>query len=76
MPEDELVPADERLTTPFEDWCESVGLHPEQPGAWELYSQVTSAPVAPEESDPEPSDPEPSTPEPSAPGPGVDRSAP
>jgi hypothetical protein len=25
------------LTTPFEDWCSAGGIHPESPGAWELY---------------------------------------
>jgi hypothetical protein len=33
--------ATERLTTPFEDWCERHGVHPEESGAWELYSFVT-----------------------------------
>ena len=27
------------LTTPFEDWCDAVGTHPEHPGAWTLYER-------------------------------------
>lgn len=29
---------EERLTTPFEDWCEATGTHPEAPGAWEDFT--------------------------------------
>lgn len=31
-----------RLTTPFEDWCERHGVRPEESGAWELYSFLSS----------------------------------
>ena len=34
-----------RLTTPFEDWCESSGVHPEAPLAWERF-QATLDPRA------------------------------
>ena len=27
----------ERMTSPFEDWCESQGIHPDAFGAWESY---------------------------------------
>lgn len=27
------------LTTPFEDWCEATGTHPEAFGAWELFTE-------------------------------------
>lgn len=30
---------DDTFASPFELWCEAKGLHPEQPGAWELYLQ-------------------------------------
>ena len=33
------------LTTPFEDWCESSGVHPEAPFAWERF-QATLDPRA------------------------------
>ena len=33
----EPVAAGDWLTTPFEDWCEGHGVHPEERGAWELY---------------------------------------
>ncbi|MCW2842129.1 MAG: hypothetical protein JWN22_45 [Nocardioides sp.] len=28
------------LSTPFERWCESVGLHPEAFGAWESFQRL------------------------------------
>jgi hypothetical protein len=34
-------PVAERLTTPFEDWCERHGVRPEESGAWALYEFVT-----------------------------------
>jgi hypothetical protein len=30
------------LTTPFEDWCEAHGLHPEDRGAWDLYEFLST----------------------------------
>lgn len=33
-----FVPGSERLSTPFEDWCDAVGVHPEAFGAWEGFS--------------------------------------
>lgn len=27
------------LTTPFEDWCDLVGTHPEDPDAWTFYAR-------------------------------------
>jgi hypothetical protein len=33
----ESLLAGHRLTTPFEHWCESHGVHPAERGAWELY---------------------------------------
>ena len=32
--------ADPPLTTPFEDWCEREGVHPEAPGAWEFFERT------------------------------------
>lgn len=32
-----FVPGTESLTTPFEDWCEAAGIHPEAVGAWEHF---------------------------------------
>ena len=34
---------EESLTTPFEDWCEATGTHPEALGAWERFTQRASA---------------------------------
>lgn len=34
----------DRLTTPFEDWCAAVGVHPEAPGAWEYFAQLSAHP--------------------------------
>ncbi|MFC4787233.1 hypothetical protein ACT8ZV_22340 [Nocardioides sp. MAHUQ-72] len=33
----------EPLTTPFEDWCTSQGIHPEKFGAWESYQAISTA---------------------------------
>ncbi|GCD90682.1 hypothetical protein [Nocardioides sp. LS1] len=33
------------LTTPFEDWCESQGIHPEAFGAWEGFEAHRSSPT-------------------------------
>jgi hypothetical protein len=32
----------ERMTSPFEDWCESQGIHPDTFGAWEAYEATTA----------------------------------
>ena len=29
---------DDGVTTPFEEWCDQSGLHPEALGAWECFS--------------------------------------
>ena len=29
---------DRALATPFETWCEAVGIHPDDPDAWTYYS--------------------------------------
>lgn len=35
---DDLADPDvEPLTTPFEEWCAGVDVHPDSPGAWERY---------------------------------------
>jgi hypothetical protein len=34
-------PAPLTLTTPFEDWCDAVGTHPEHPDAWSFYELST-----------------------------------
>lgn len=36
---------DDRLTTPFEDWCEARGVHPENPTAWHHYTWATARPA-------------------------------
>ena len=33
----------ERMTSPFEDWCESQGIHPDAFGAWESYEATVAA---------------------------------
>jgi hypothetical protein len=33
----------ESLTTPFEEWCASMDLHPEDSRAWPLYEQSIGA---------------------------------
>lgn len=43
-----LIPGSERVTTPFEDWCDSVGVHPEVFGAWEEFCRLTAATSTPE----------------------------
>ena len=46
-----MAPTDPRhdeschLSTPFEDWCELVGTHPEAFGAWERYETQVLAVV-------------------------------
>jgi hypothetical protein len=37
--------APEALTSHFEDWCESQGIHPEAFGAWESYEATAAAPA-------------------------------
>ncbi len=42
---------DSGLNTPFEDWCEAEGLHPEHPDAWDLFERsATTAPGTPDPS--------------------------
>lgn len=36
-------PAPITLTTPFEDWCALVGMHPEDAGAWATYEHSIGA---------------------------------
>ena len=36
----------ERMTSPFEDWCETQGIHPDAFGAWESYEATAGAPAA------------------------------
>jgi len=33
-----------RFSTPFEDWCERLGLHPDEPGAWERFEGAFRTP--------------------------------
>jgi hypothetical protein len=37
---------DEPVTTPFEDWCEAHGLHPEDPNAWNSFTWAKAHPVS------------------------------
>lgn len=37
--------APEALTSHFEDWCESQGIHPEAFGAWESYEATAATPA-------------------------------
>lgn len=30
------------LATPFETWCESTGIHPDDPDAWAFYTHQTA----------------------------------
>lgn len=43
-----LIPGADTVTTPFEDWCESTGVHPESFGAWERFCARTAARSTPE----------------------------
>ena len=38
-PTDESAP---ELATPYELWCEGVGIHPDSPGAWDAYQRFSS----------------------------------
>jgi hypothetical protein len=33
------------LTSPFEDWCGSQGIHPEAFGAWESFQATAASPA-------------------------------
>jgi hypothetical protein len=33
---------EQKLTTPFEDWYETVGVHPEVFGAWEQFCELAA----------------------------------
>jgi hypothetical protein len=35
--------ARERVTSSFEDWCETQGIHPEAFGAWESFEATAAA---------------------------------
>lgn len=35
----------ERMTSPFEDWCEAQGVHPEAFGAWESFEATVGVRV-------------------------------
>jgi hypothetical protein len=35
--------SEDALSTPFEDWCDATGTHPEAFGAWELFTQQRPA---------------------------------
>ena len=37
------VDAPGRLTSPFEEWCGSQGIHPEKFGAWESFEATAAA---------------------------------
>jgi hypothetical protein len=37
LPRTETTYGGPPLTTPFEDWCERTGVHPEALGAWEAF---------------------------------------
>lgn len=37
---------DDILATPFETWCESSGIHPDDPDAWALYRGALGSPAA------------------------------
>ena len=39
MLDDVFDSPDDLLSTPFEDWCASGGIHPEALGAWDQYSR-------------------------------------
>lgn len=43
-----LIPGAETVTTPFEDWCESMGVHPEALGAWEMFSRRSAVHSTPD----------------------------
>lgn len=40
-------PADEHWATPYESWCERMGVHPEAPGAFDHYQTSLSVPGRP-----------------------------
>jgi len=46
LPRTERTFGEPPLTTPFEDWCESNGVHPEAWGAWEAFAREQLTPGA------------------------------